>query len=365
MVGRTVMSALCPDDLLLRATRGPLAAGERLALDQHLGGCAICRMAIALHAAAGPLQDVDGEDEARGARAVERLLAPRLVPGAPRPDPSGPAWPVSAARPEAPPPAVSPWQAAAAASSARRAGVRRARPARRAIWVAAAALLLVASAASAGWWRYARLREDAASAIAPPAAPARAHAHRRGTAANAPTGAPLPEAPVPQPAPTPTAAPPPSNAGAEARPSPAAAGVAAPPVRPPAPAPRPGPGDLFREAAEARRQRDARRAVRIYRLLQSGYPRSDEAVLSHLSLGELYLGLGAPDAALEQFDAYLADGAADLGEEASVGKARALERLGRADDEHAAWQALLRRYPTSDYRWRAQERLRQLDEAMP
>ena len=46
-----------------------------------------------------------------------------------------------------------------------------------------------------------------------------------------------------------------------------------------------------------------------------------------------------------------------MAEEALVGRARTLARLGRSEEERAAWRALLSRFPQSDYRWRAQQRL--------
>lgn len=123
----------------------------------------------------------------------------------------------------------------------------------------------------------------------------------------------------------------------------------------------PEPEQLLRDANEARRARRTDDAVRAYRALQSAFPSSKEAVLSHLSLGNLELERGAFVAALAQFDAYLSSGGAELGEEALLGKAGALAALGRADEERAAWQTLQARYPRSEYLWRARQRLEALD----
>ena len=98
--------------------------------------------------------------------------------------------------------------------------------------------------------------------------------------------------------------------------------------------------------------------------MQAHFPGSPEATLSFLSLGDLLLSQGAIALsqgalaqALAQFDAYLASGDTMMAEEALVGRARTLARLGRTEEERAAWRALLSRFPQSDYRWRAQQRL--------
>jgi TolA-binding protein len=114
---------------------------------------------------------------------------------------------------------------------------------------------------------------------------------------------------------------------------------------------------LFVAAGQARRERDFSEAARLYTTLQERYPKSPEATLSFLSLGDLSLSQGAATRALAQFDAYLASGDAMMAEEALVGRARTLARLGRTEEERAAWRALLSLFPQSDYRWRAQQRL--------
>jgi len=122
------------------------------------------------------------------------------------------------------------------------------------------------------------------------------------------------------------------------------------------------PEGLLREANEARRARRPEEAARGYRALQARFPSSREAVLSHLSLGNLQLSRGAFAEALAQFQAYLrlrGEGA-ELAEEALLGEARALAALGRPDDERAVWQTLVARFPRSEYAWRARERLREL-----
>jgi len=219
---------------------------------------------------------------------------------------------------------------------------------RTALLVALAATLVVASAAAATslWFatRGARLREltepmpNAASSVArgvrSVASPARAdHA---------------PSAPVA-----------PSSTAPEAE---------APPVEPQAAPAATGPrpatvpvertaASLFHDASAARRAGDLGRARALYTELQSSFSSSNEARVSRVSLGKLLLGAGHADEAERQFRSYLALGAGDLGEEALVGRADALGRLGRRDDERSVWQELLARYPSSVYAPRARQRL--------
>ena len=135
-----------------------------------------------------------------------------------------------------------------------------------------------------------------------------------------------------------------------------------PPLLSPSPAPEPGARELFAQANDTRRQGDPAGAARQYVALQRRYPRSPEARLSLLALGRLDLDrLDDPRRALAQFDDYLAgrdDG--ELREEAMVGRALALQRLGRAADEKAAWNALLAAFPGSLSADRANARLTEL-----
>jgi TolA-binding protein len=123
----------------------------------------------------------------------------------------------------------------------------------------------------------------------------------------------------------------------------------------------PDAAELFSQANDARRHGDVPTALRRYALLQRRFPHSPEAALSRVALGRLYLDrLHDPGRALAQFDAYLAAGNDELREEALVGRAIALERIGRADDERDAWRALLQAYPSSLSTDRAKERLGEL-----
>jgi TolA-binding protein len=124
----------------------------------------------------------------------------------------------------------------------------------------------------------------------------------------------------------------------------------------------PDAAELFSQANEARRRGDAPNALRRYAELQRRFPRSPEAALSQVALGRLYLDrLNDPGRALSQFDAYLAAAGNDgLREEALVGRALALQRLGRASEEKQAWRALLDAYPGSLSSDRAKARLDEL-----
>jgi hypothetical protein len=118
--------------------------------------------------------------------------------------------------------------------------------------------------------------------------------------------------------------------------------------------------ELFRRANAARRSGDLTSARALYTELQTSYPRSDEARLSHVSLGRLLLGAGRAEEADRQFASYLADGGGTLAEEAWVGRAESLERLGRSAAERQIWLSLLESFPSSVYADRARERLEKL-----
>src|SRR5262249_22159891 len=96
-----------------------------------------------------------------------------------------------------------------------------------------------------------------------------------------------------------------------------------PPTRPASPA-RPssgaGPlgggtaGELFRAANAARRAGDVPGASALYAQLQSAFPSSDEARVSHVSMGKLLLDAGRASEAERQFAHYLALGRGELAE---------------------------------------------------
>ena len=193
------------------------------------------------------------------------------------------------------------------------------------VWLAAAAVLLVAAASGAYIWR---LRTEppvvqAPSSVAPAVQP------QPVALAPAATGA-LPAA---QPGETPRAAPRPVD-----KPSSAA--------------------ELFSSANAARRRGDAAGAIALYGRLQSEFPGSDEALLSHVLSARVRLGRGEYAPAIRQFDRYLERApSGPLAEEALHGKASAFEQLGQIAQEQAVWRELLRRFPSSVYAVKARERL--------
>ncbi len=114
---------------------------------------------------------------------------------------------------------------------------------------------------------------------------------------------------------------------------------------------------LFRRANEARREGRVAAAARLYRQVIQAEPRSERGLTSRVNLGRLWMR-SRPRRALAQFDAYLRlQPRGSLAEEALVGRARALENLGRTREERRAWEQLLRRFPQSLHAGRARQRL--------
>ncbi len=120
---------------------------------------------------------------------------------------------------------------------------------------------------------------------------------------------------------------------------------AAPPVASARPAP--SVEELLAEARNLRTEGKFRQAADAYERLSAAHPTSAEAHASLVSLGDLELShLQDPEAALRDFDAYLATGGV-LSEEASFGRIGALRALGRSDDEQRALRGFLAQYPSS------------------
>jgi tetratricopeptide (TPR) repeat protein len=113
---------------------------------------------------------------------------------------------------------------------------------------------------------------------------------------------------------------------------------------------------LFASANAARRAGDRAQALALYRQLQTQHPTSPEAKTSQATVGRMLLE-GDADAALDHFDKYLDDDPGQLDEEAMLGRAVALQKLGKTAEERAAWQALVARYPASIHAARAKARL--------
>jgi tetratricopeptide (TPR) repeat protein len=119
--------------------------------------------------------------------------------------------------------------------------------------------------------------------------------------------------------------------------------------------------ELFADASAARRTGDFVAARALYAELQARFPGTNEARVSTVSLAKLLLAAGKAREAERAFKAYLETGGGNLAEEALVGRANALQALGDVGEEYRAWQELLRTYPASVYRARAEARRAALD----
>ena len=194
---------------------------------------------------------------------------------------------------------------------------------RRLLFGLAAALTMAGSAAA---WHGAALLRSAARAPSPTAPAPKPVSTTNVTRVGAPEGLKPPAAAVPSPEPSPVAATQPAASAAPANTSESArATVASPRSVDDAAA-------LFREAAAARRSSDFGRARSLYLRLESDFPGSAEAQLAPVSLGKVLLLMGRAGEAERQFSRYSSSGGT-LSEEALVGQAQSLARLGRASDE--------------------------------
>jgi hypothetical protein len=117
---------------------------------------------------------------------------------------------------------------------------------------------------------------------------------------------------------------------------------------------------MFSDANNARRSGDHATAVKLYRDLLDKHGTAPEAGPGRLALARMLLDDGDAASALPLFDRYLGDGGGELREEAMVGRARSFEKLGRTDDERAAWKVLLASYPQSVHTAHAEARLAEL-----
>jgi TolA-binding protein len=299
---------LHPEELIEKAALGTLDDGERGRLDAHLAHCAACRFEQQLRADfASELEDEIPFEKmvGLGVLGLEEIAV-------------------------VPPPR---------ASSVLLRGPRRRRT--KAVWLLAAAALLVGGAAAAAMGlappRWIRAESPALVPVSPATTAARAKANH--------LVAPAVEASeIPEPSVTP---------------APPSAPVVEHPLRPVAVASPSavGPAELFDAESDARRRGDYGRAIDVDRDLEGRYPTSREAQVSRAIVGRLLLERGHPSDALARFDAYLAAGAGPLGEEAMIGRATSLDRLGRPTEATAAWSALLAAYPATPYASHVRARL--------
>ena len=367
---------LHPEELLDKDERGELTADERVRLDAHLDRCAACRAEVVLRADfASELYGLDDEDRPSALLDLVQgaLAAPRVATVPPAAMPA---------------PMPTPPQARVDESGLDEAvlepipGLRR-RPRRTAIVLLVAAAVMAASAAGATGLTgriWLGLRANGQEVTHPSgeamakAAPATTSAGALSTAASAASAASAaasavdatsqPE-PVVEPvaqvvAPSPAALPVTHVASTPARAVTPVAFTPPAPAAMPTPTPTPipaGASGLFDSANAARRDGDTTTALARYDALGVQYPQSPEARVAKATTGKLLLDRGDAAGALSRFDAYLASGASELREEAMAGRATALERLGRGEDEVRAWAALLAAYPGTPYAVHAKTRV--------
>jgi TolA-binding protein len=294
-----------PEDLSVRARRGALSEAERPALERALAASQTLAVAHQVGTDFDRLGQVRSGDDELVARLADLTL--------------------SSARP--------------------RARVALAR--RRLLLVLAAALTIAGSAAA---WHGAALLRNAQPAprLAAPVSKPTSMAHV--TRIETPAGLTLPPPVEPLPAPAPVATTlPTASVGVAISAGSAAANATLP-------HPLEDAAGLFREAAAARRSSDFGRARQLYLRLENDFPGSAEARLAPVSLGKVLLLMGRAGEAERQFSLYASAGGT-LSEEALVGQAQSLARLGRASDEQRVWQRLLQDFPRSLYASEANQRL--------
>lgn len=304
---------LHPEDLIERDATGKLTEAERIRLLSHLARCATCRLERQLR--------VDFADDLQAEEVPEALVGLSARQGK---------------------------LSAPVQYQRRRWSLPRARTA----WLLAAATLLIGGVAASATGVTRRMWSPQ---VELPSAefPAVSEAKKAKTARVARHA----EAPV-QPAPVDEVKTPP----VESAPVVTAAPLPQPIPEPVAmrPAPRPsemGAAELLSTEGDARRQGDYERVVSLHRQLLSRYPGSREAQVSRATVGRLLLDRGNPADALTSFDSYLGGGAGSLEEEALVGRATALERLGRRDEAARAWGDVLAAFPEGPYAAHARTRL--------
>jgi TolA-binding protein len=302
----------CPDDRIVLARRGALDDVQWRALMTHVRACAECRSVWL----ASRAFDGEGCTESEDERLVDRAAMAALATVAPS----------------------------------------RGRPIFRAAVIVAASLAGAAAMANVGM----RIQEHR-QATASRAEAAVRHAARHERSIAAPSAhAPLePPVPVPSNVEGAPSAEPPSEASSSrlddahtkverTRLVPSAhhrAPVAAS-VAPPAVADSDAPAALlFARATAARRSGRHPDAIAAFRQLQREHPRSQEAVVSLVSLADLLDG-AEPEAALALLDRYLDSiPGGPLAPEALARKVRLLERLGRGGEAQRSHEELARRFP--------------------
>jgi len=321
-----------PEDLFDREQEGTLTADERRRLDSHTIQCAACALVrSAVRDFAAQRNPVPGDDALIARLSSEALGRAAVI-------------------------------SSGTISPALHTTYTGATPRRRRSWAVGAIVLFAATGATASFWsvRGAIVQRLLTNAPAETVAPAPVEAKApvaRARVAPAPPVVEVPEPVEEEPEPTPVVVTP-------VAPMPVA--VLRPrlpePVNVPPPVVAPSPNELFAAANEARRRGDPQKSFELYTQLAQKYPGSREETTARVLLGRLLLDRGAdPTQALGLFTRYLDESpGGTLAEEARLGRALALTRLGSAKEERQAWQQLLAFHPNSIHAERARKRLDEL-----
>jgi TolA-binding protein len=322
-----------PEDLFDREQDGTLSAEERRRLDSHTLQCAACALVrSAVRDFAAQRHPALGDDALIARLANEALGRATTIP----------------------PQTISP---------ALRTTYIGTRPRRRRSWAVGAIVLFAATGATASFWSVRGAIVQHLLTTTPEETPAPAPVEAKAPVARA-KAAPVkpvtdePEAVDVEPEPTPVVVipvPPPPAVAARRR--------APEPINVPPPAVvEPSADDLFTAANEARRRGDPQKSFELYSLLARTYPGSRQETTARVALGRLVLDRGGDSTqALGLFTRYLDENpGGTLAEEARLGRALALTRLGSAKEERQAWQQLLAFHPNSIHAERARKRLDEL-----
>jgi hypothetical protein len=310
MGAQAVKRTPCPAELVIRSRRDRLSSAEQSQLDDHLSVCASCRLEYHVGVDFDAIGGLRAGDDALVAHMAERIVR-------------------------------------------RQKGAQSTRARFGPLWMAAAAgcVSFAAAVASGAFFGYRPAFLQAPTpASTPTAMPTPPAARARGAMA-ASTASELPNEPPSRIAPAPPPDPAASHRSTSAR------SVRAPAVAPPAESA----SVLFAEANSERRANHGAAAISLYEELQRRHPDTEEALVSHISLGRMFVERGMWLEGLSQLNDYLvASPAGMLAPEALFGKARALDALGRHDEERLEWNRLLARFPSSVYAPQAQRRIAEL-----
>ncbi|HMI83137.1 MAG TPA: tetratricopeptide repeat protein [Polyangiaceae bacterium] len=321
-----------PEDLFDREQAGTLTADERRRLNSHTFQCAACALVrTAVRDFAAQRNPAPGDDALIARLSGEALGRAATI-------------------------------ASGTISPALRTTYTGTQPRRRRSWAVGAIVLFAATGATASFWSVRGAIVQRLLTTAPAETVAPAAVEPKVPIARAKTAPPAPV--VEQPAPVAEEAEPTPVVVTPIAPPPIAAPRARAPelVNVPPPVLAPAADELFAAANEARRRGDPQKSFELYTELSRRYPGTREETTSRVLLGRLLLDRGGdPTQALGLFTRYLDESpGGTLAEEARLGRALALTRLGSAKEERQAWQQLLAFHPNSIHAERARKRLDEL-----